>query len=156
MQEGYQVLDSIYRLSSNFAVSKMYPGVPEYINERGRGMYTYLTGSASWLLLTQLTEVYGVKGYYGDLLLEPKLIRTQFDAEGAASVETLFAGRMLEVVYRNPRQIDYGQYRIGAVKINGQQADLKMNGMGCLISRELLDVPEQGNLVIEVLLERIP
>lgn len=157
VQEGYQVLDSIYRLSSDFAVSKMYPGVPEYINERGRGMYTYLTGSASWLLLTQLTEVYGVKGYYGDLLLEPKLMRTQFDAEGAASVETLFAGRMLEVVYHNPQQIDYGQYRIGTVKINGQQADLKRNGMGCLISRELLDVlPEQGNLVIEVLLERIP
>ena len=33
---------------------------------RGRGAYAYLTGSASWLLLTLLTESFGVKGRLGD------------------------------------------------------------------------------------------
>ncbi|MNI44225.1 hypothetical protein D3C73_985910 [compost metagenome] len=47
VQEGFEVLDSIYRLSVDFDKSRMYPGVPEYINEKGRGLYTYLTGSAS-------------------------------------------------------------------------------------------------------------
>lgn len=44
-------------------------------------MYTYLTGSASWLLLTMVTEVFGVKGKLGDLLLQPKLVKEQFDSE---------------------------------------------------------------------------
>ena len=57
VREGYEVLQSIYDLSNDFERSRMYPGIPEYINEKGRGMYPYLTGSASWLLLTMLTEV---------------------------------------------------------------------------------------------------
>ncbi|MCD4685888.1 MAG: cellobiose phosphorylase, partial [Anaerolineae bacterium] len=69
---GHKVLDGIFRHCCNFAVSRIYPGIPEYINARGRGMYTYLTGSASWLLLTLTTEVFGVKGDLGDLALEPK------------------------------------------------------------------------------------
>ncbi|GJM76558.1 hypothetical protein HMSSN036_87740 [Paenibacillus macerans] len=92
VQEGFEVLDSIYRLSADFENSRIYPGVPEYINERGRGMYTYLTGSASWLLLTQLTEVYGVKGRFGDLRLEPKLVQAQFDGSGEAAVEPCSRG----------------------------------------------------------------
>ena len=80
VREGYQVLDGIYRHCQDFATSRMYPGLPEYISERGRGMYPYLTGSASWYLLTLLTEVFGVKGDLGDLVLAPKLVAAQFDS----------------------------------------------------------------------------
>ena len=31
-------------------------------------MYPYLTGAASWYMLTMVTEVFGVSGEYGDLL----------------------------------------------------------------------------------------
>lgn len=151
--EGKQVLDSVYRLSTNFEKSRMYPGIPEYINERGRGMYPYLTGSASWLLLTQLTEVYGVKGYYGDLHLEPKLVKSEFDEAGEASVETLFAGRKLNIVYSNPQHADYGQYRIASVQLNGQPLSLASKETGCLISRSILEaLPNQGLHRIDVTL----
>lgn len=51
----------------NFDNSRMFPGLPEYYDLSGRGMYAYLTGAASWYLLTMVTEVFGVKGVMGDL-----------------------------------------------------------------------------------------
>ncbi|AZK48182.1 GH36-type glycosyl hydrolase domain-containing protein [Paenibacillus lentus] len=155
VKEGYEVMDSIYRLSTDFELSRMYPGVPEYINEKGRGMYTFLTGSASWLLLTELTEVYGVKGSYGHLHLEPKLVKAQFDSEGKASVETLFADRMLHIVYRNTELLDYGQYRISSITINDQPVSFEAVGIGGLLHRSVLDVlPKEGTQRIEVVLEQ--
>lgn len=139
VKEGYKVLDSIYRLSTHFELSRMYPGIPEYINEKGRGMYTFLTGSASWLLLTELSEVYGVKGSYGDLHLEPKLVKEQFDGQGEAAVETLFADRMLHITYRNLQFLEYGQYRIGSITVNRSDVEIVPFGSGCLIQRSLLE-----------------
>lgn len=144
VQAGKQVLDSVYHLSADFERSRMYPGIPEYINERGRGMYTYLTGSASWLLLTLLTEVYGVKGDYGDLRLEPKLTAEQFDAAGEASVITSFAGRQLQIVYRNLQRAEYGDYRIGQVALNGVTLDSSSREGGCLIPRHVIEALPKG------------
>ncbi|MCM3702505.1 GH36-type glycosyl hydrolase domain-containing protein [Paenibacillus macerans] len=161
VQEGFEVLDSIYRLSADFENSRIYPGVPEYINERSRGMYTYLTGSASWLLLTQLTEVYGVKGRYGDLRLEPKLVQAQFNDTGEAAVETLFAGRMLRVVYRNPQRAEFGQYRVGSVSLDGQTLDRQTldgenAGTGCLIPRARIEaLPADGVHELIVMLDSL-
>ena len=62
VEEGFKVIDSLYSHCNKFEISRIYPGVPEYINSRGRGMYHYLTGSASWLILTVLAEMFGVKG----------------------------------------------------------------------------------------------
>lgn len=153
VKEGFDVLDSIYKLSADFEQSRMYPGIPEYINEKGRGMYTYLTGSASWLLLTQLTEVFGVKGYYGDLQLEPKLMKPQFDVDGKASVETLFAGRMLRLVYCNPQGADYGEYRIQSVTLNGESLPFVVSGEGCLIQRSTIEkLSEDGLHELEIVL----
>jgi cellobiose phosphorylase len=62
VKEGYKVLDTIYQHSIDLPSAKMYPGIPEYFDPKGRGMYQYLTGSASWLILTLVTEVFGIKG----------------------------------------------------------------------------------------------
>lgn len=153
VKAGKEVLDSVYRLSTDFANSRMYPGVPEYINERGRGMYTYLTGSASWLLLTLLTEVYGVKGHYGDLCIEPKLAREQFDANGEASVVTSFAGRKLHIVFRNPQGKDYGDYELKGVALGDAPLSYKPQGQGCVIPRsELAALADEAVHRIEITL----
>jgi cellobiose phosphorylase len=104
----------------NFPISRMYPGLPEYFNARGRGVYTYLTGSASWYLLTLLTQAFGVRGGLGDLALAPKLLREQFDAAGQASVRTRFADRQIRVIYENQDRLDYGECQIGRVCLAGQ------------------------------------
>ncbi|MFP4016284.1 MAG: GH36-type glycosyl hydrolase domain-containing protein, partial [Halanaerobiales bacterium] len=121
VKEGYKVWNTIYNHCLDFEKSRIYPGIPEYINERGRGLYSFLTGSASWLLLTMVTEIFGVKGHYGDLKLEPKLLREQFDNNGVASIGITFAGRKLEIEYLNEGLLDYGDYKIKSISIDRKQ-----------------------------------
>lgn len=149
--EGRKVLESLYQLSTDFEVSRMYPGIPEYINEAGRGMYPYLTGSASWLLLTMVTEVFGIKGKLGCLQLSPKLMKDQFDADNIASIQTIFADRMLKVSYRNVKGLEYGEYQITSLSINGTQVTLQRVSEGVVISRAYISsLQEDGVHNIEV------
>lgn len=120
VETGYKALDTLYRQSADLETSRIYPGVPEYFDGNGRGLYHYLTGSASWYLLTILTQVFGVKGNYGDMMLEPKLLAQQFDARGEAGVTSLFRGRMINVVYNNKDDAEYGEYAIAGCKIDGE------------------------------------
>ena len=138
VQEGWRVLEGIYEQSQDFAVSRMYPGIPEYFSARGRGMYPWLTGSASWYLLTLVNEAFGVKGQLGDLLLQPKLLASQFDEQGRAGVKALFAGRLVEVVYHNVDRLDYGSYEIIAVRIDDQAVEVDLRGDAASLSRAAL------------------
>ena len=128
VQEGFAVLDGIYRHSQDFGLCGIYPGIPEYVEPGGRGMYPYLTGSASWYLLTMLTEVLGIKGRLGDLVLEPKLVPEQFDVDGQASVLTLFAGRKLKVTYHNPDRLPWGAYTIAGIRLDGEEVSYAAPG----------------------------
>lgn len=123
VKEGYKVIDTLYRHGSDFEKSHIYPGIPEYFNQRGRGMYHYLTGAASWLMLTTLTEMFGVKGAYGKVKFEPKLLTEQFDAKGDIRVECVLMEKKLCVIYHNPKHLEYGTYKISEVTVNGQQQD---------------------------------
>ena len=151
VQEGWSVLDGIYRQCRNFERSRMYPGIPEYFNERGRGMYTYLTGSAAWYLFTMLTEVYGIKGELGDLVIEPKLTAAQFDAAGKAHVQTLFAGKSIEVVFENPERLDYGHYSIAELRVNGKNAALEDQACRARLQRSTLAaLPGQISITVRL------
>ena len=118
-KEGYKAINTLYKQSCDFAVSKIYPGIPEYFNDRGRGMYNYLTGAASWLMMTVITQVFGVRGEMGDLLFDPKLLQNQFDNEGNASLNLQFAGKDFCVQYHNLDKLDYDAYKIGTISVNG-------------------------------------
>jgi cellobiose phosphorylase len=144
VREGYKTLDGIYRHCCDFATSRIYPGIPEYINARGRGMYTYLTGSASWLLLTLVTQVFGVRGDLGDLVLEPKLLREQFDERGNAQITTLFAGRKLAVRYHNAAHLDHDEYALETVTIDNVAVPVRVTGNGVLIERSLIAALDPG------------
>lgn len=155
VREGWQVLDGIYQQSEDFANSRMYPGVPEYFSPRGRGMYPWLTGSASWYLLTLIIEAFGVRGQLGDLLLQPKLLAAQFDERGRAGVKMLFAGRALKIVYHNDERLDYGQYTITAVNLDGQPTIGELCGDSALLPRAaLLALPPDHLQRIDVILGR--
>jgi len=154
-REGYEVLSSIYHMSAATEQSKIYPGIPEYFNSAGRGMYHYLTGSASWFIVTLLEEVFGVKGYFGDLLLNPKFSLTQINELGQISVTTTFAEKRIKVTYLNARNLEYNKYSIQAITINGEKIDFRLIGKAAaLISRPALlkRAAKKANL-IEVTLE---
>jgi len=144
-KEGYEVINSIYQHCSDFERSRIYPGIPEYINERGRGLYHYLTGSASWLLLTEVTQVYGVRGKLGDLVLAPKLLKNQFDNEGNASIYTLFANIPLNVTYNNKENLEFGDYSIRKVIINGKEVDFKIKDGDAIIKRDIINKLSKDN-----------
>ena len=119
-RQGFEVLNSIYKMSLNTSQSKIYPCIPEYFNACGRGMYSYLTGSASWFILTVLTQVFGVRGEYGDLVIEPKLVAEQFKPKGTISINTSFAKKSIEVKFINPKMKDFGEYHISRINFNAK------------------------------------
>ncbi|MDD5255541.1 MAG: cellobiose phosphorylase, partial [Candidatus Omnitrophica bacterium] len=154
-KEGYGALESLFRLSTDTAHSKIYPCLPEYFNAEGRGMYSYLTGSASWFMFTLLTQAFGIRGEMGNLLIEPKLVKEQFARSATLRVRASFAGRNIEVRFYNPRRKDYGSYRICSVSVNGASAPGMLPAKSFTLSRarlKTLHKPARAN-IIELLLE---
>ena len=151
VQEGFKVINTLYSHCTNFEVSRIYPGVPEYINEKGRGMYNYLTGSASWLILTVLTEMFGVKGKMGDLAFEPKILLEQFNNENKASIEINFAERNLKIEYVMEVQKEYGDYSIGEIYINDKE--YKFNGQPVIERNVITSMCEGVQNTIKIILK---
>ncbi|MBQ7636479.1 MAG: cellobiose phosphorylase [Lachnospiraceae bacterium] len=50
-KEALKAVANLVKQSFDFEKSRVYPGIPEYFDINGRGMYPYLTGAASWMLL---------------------------------------------------------------------------------------------------------
>lgn len=154
VKDGFRVLDSVYQLSTAFETSKIYPGVPEYFNQKGRGMYHYLTGSASWLLFTLLNEVFGVKGDRGGLMLEPKLLSEQFDTSGEVKVFTVFQDRKLGITYCNPKKLDHGSYRIKKILVNNLAEDFQLDDTRVRLDQDFLktrlDTSSNHRIVVEL------
>ena len=132
VREGYRALQSLADTALDFQTSRIFPGIPEYFNADGRGMYHYLTGAASWYMLTVITEMFGVHGEGGDLVITPKLVREQFDERGEAAIDFSFAGKQFHAVIVNPAGKDFGAYR----------------APGTVLSREKINsLPESGNTI---------
>ena len=151
--QAFQILKYIYKQSTRFAISRMYPGIPEYFDDRGRGVYPYLTGSASWYIFALLTQAYGIRGDLGDLKLMPKLVAEQFNQSGETNIRTIFAARTFEVKYVNPELIEYGDYIIDRVLLNGKVLQSISHSYEVLIPRETiesLDPTKAHHITIEL------
>ncbi len=132
VREGYKALQTLADAALNFETGKICPGIPEYFNGQGRGMYHYLTGAASWYMMTVITQVFGVHGEGGDLVIEPKLVREQFDENGEAAIDFPFAGKRFRAVIVNPAGKDFGEYRAARTVLRRE---------------ELNSLPESGNVI---------
>ena len=70
-----------------------------------------------------------MKGNLGHLLLEPKLRPSQFGADGTACcIRGL--GKVLQIVYSNPKRLDYGSYTIQSVTLNGEKVQAAQSEAG--------------------------
>lgn len=136
---GRPVWAALYCAAADANRAKIFPCLPEYFNADGRGMYAYLTGSASWLVYLLLTQVYGVRGERGDLVLDPQLLPDEFDERHATRVRFSFAGRRFELEYRNRNKKTPAQYVVGSVVIDGTPAPISSRaGGGVILSRAYL------------------
>jgi len=149
VKEGYKAIKTLADTALRFETSKIYPGIPEYFNAEGRGLYHYLTGAASWYMLTMVTECFGVKGELGNLVLKPKLVAEQFDRKGKASITLVFAEKQFEVIYRNPKELDFGEYCIKTVHCDGKPVT-ERKGEGAVISRKTVNEMGEGIHRIEI------
>lgn len=150
-KEGQKVLELLYRQSTDFSVSRLLPGIPEYFDSCGQGMYPYLTGAASWYMLTLQTEVFGVHGVHGDLMLSPKLTAGQFNDNGTAAISCVGAGRHLRVRYENPKALDWGEYAVGTVMVGNRQ----FTGGGSSVTIPKNELPNNDD-VIEINVTLVP
>ncbi len=154
VKEGYYALNSLFKLATNTKISKIYPCLPEYFDLEGKGMYLYLTGSASWYVMTMLTEVFGFKGHFGDLVIEPKLVKDQFEHSEIISLSCYFAERRFSIIFHNPRKLDYEKYQIESVKITPVALKFKKDSpKKIMISRQdILKLSKTSHTSIEITL----
>jgi cellobiose phosphorylase len=152
-REARRVWHALYRLATNQPVAKIFPCLPEYFNLEGRGMYGYLTGSASWLIYVLLTQAYGIRGDWGDLVLDPQLTLEDFGAGHAVSIAAPFAGRRVDVTLINAARREAGQYAVSAVLAGAVKlpAIPRAEG-GVRISRRVLASLPPGRAALRVML----
>ena len=148
-KEGYEALNTLAEASLNFNTSRIYPGIPEYFNADGRGVYHYLTGAASWYLMTMVTMAFGVRGEYGDLRLDPQLDLAQFDEKNEASLGLVFAGRRILVTYHNPEKLEAGSYRVASATLDGEQIAFRENKL-CIPREKIAGLSEDNQHIITV------
>ena len=144
-REGYKVLNSIFMQSINTNVSRMYPGIPEYFDAKGRGMYPYLTGAASWFILTVQTQMYGVRGCEGNLVLNPKLLLEQFDAQGKTEITCGYHGKTVTVHYTNSFRREIGDYELTEVSVDGKLFECSNNY--CTIPAQFFEKYDNQKLI---------
>lgn len=101
VKEGARVFSSIRAMAMSDR-GLLPPVLPEYFNSEGRGLYLYLTGSASWYLYTLTQEVLGIKFLLGDLLIEPKLLPSDLPG-GYLEANLICNGKKLRVRYTRPK-----------------------------------------------------
>lgn len=148
VKEGFKALKTLADTALNFDISRIYPGIPEYFRADGRGMYQYLTGAASWFMMTMLTEVFGVRGEAGDLVLHPKLLACQFDTDGTASVAASFAGKRFTIVYRNRNHKEFGSYVIGSAACDGRKLPVGEESFLLIPRRDLIALSEDQHQIV--------
>ncbi|MFA5004586.1 MAG: cellobiose phosphorylase [Candidatus Omnitrophota bacterium] len=149
-ESAWRILDSLYKMASHTKTSKVYPCLPEYFDLDGRGMYAYLTGSASWFVLTLLTEAFGIKGEDGDLVIEPKLSAEQFERSSKISIQRVFAGRRICVNFFNPRRLAFGKYKLTKVILNSQLLPVPQAARAVFTREVVLNLPKSKPNTLDI------
>ena len=137
-KEGHKVLQALLDASMDFEKSTMYPGIPEYFDNEGHGLYAYLTGAASWYMLTMITEVFGVKGQCGNLTISPALMPEQYDQDGKAALTLDFAGRQFEILISNKEKKNPKETHIASALCDDMSMEIQK---GCaFLSKQTIEI----------------
>ena len=100
-------------------------------------------------MLTMVTEVFGVRGEMGELVIKPKLLKEQFDEAGKASIKFIFADKEFEVIYSNPKELTYGEYGIKNVIFDGLAVNVE-DETKVVLGRETIYEMDNSVHVIDV------
>ena len=70
-------------------------------------------------MLTVVTQMFGVRGEYGNLIINPKLLNCQFNDEGKAYISLTFGGTDLKIEIINKSRLEVGDYSVTKVEADG-------------------------------------
>ena len=119
-EEGHQILNDIFDLCLNSGTARIFPGIPSYFEPGDHGRYMYLTASPAWLLITIVTQVFGIRGEKGLLCINPKLHRDQFNMDGQAEFTSKFRGKPIKISFHNPKRLNWDEYVIDKILLDGK------------------------------------
>ncbi len=141
IREGSEVMHSIYAMATS-SRARIYPMIPEYFNNQGRGLYLYLTGSASWYAYTLMKEVLGIKFILGRIVFAPKLMSVNFRRD---SIEVSFnvRGKAIKATYIKKGRAS-GACALTQGFLNGRE--LPVDTVGLTIREQ--DLKEKHNTVM--------
>ncbi|MBS3821404.1 MAG: cellobiose phosphorylase, partial [Phycisphaerae bacterium] len=139
VNEAYEIFTDVFTMCHNSKISKIFPGIPSYFEMDGRGAYHYLTGSATWLMIAIVTQMYGIRGRRGDFVINPKLKVEQFGNSGQCTIQCNFRNRRMRVTYRNPQAVEWDSYAVKSVTVNGNKVSFNIDGPRATLSAESFD-----------------
>lgn len=84
-------------------------------------MYHYLTGAASWYMMTMMTEVFGVHGEAGDMVIRPKLLKEQFDENKTASIRMFLPEKSLLSAFKTGKGWNMGHTKSAELNVTVQR-----------------------------------
>jgi cellobiose phosphorylase len=70
-----------------------------------------------------LTQMFGFKGEYGELVIKPKLVKEQFGSDGKVKTCAFFLGKRIELTYINQYNMDYDEYKIINIRLNNNDVN---------------------------------
>ncbi|MDD5069182.1 MAG: cellobiose phosphorylase, partial [Candidatus Omnitrophica bacterium] len=146
-EQGYEIFNSIYQMASS-KTAKTYPIIPEYFNSDGRGLYLYLTGSASWYIYTLFEKVLGIEFVFGDLQISPRINSKNFTTS-TISVTFNYCQKLLTITFhKSPKSKTSKTLSVTAITLNGKAIDLQNNKI-ILTRSEITKIPAK-NLSIDI------
>ncbi len=141
IKEGFDVINSVYSMAVN-PHSGIYPVLPEYFNSQGRGMYLYLTGSASWYIYTIIEQVLGIKFVLGDILLDPKLCGDNFSKGSKIEVSFSLKNKPIKIIFLKNNKVNK-TYTIGRLLLNNKK--ISSDSRGFIIKEK--DLLRHNNII---------
>lgn len=149
--EGYQVLNDVFELCMDSGKARIFPGIPSYFEPGDHGRYMYLTASPAWLLITMVTQVFGIRGEKGLLCIHPKLCKEQFTNSGQIIFTSMFRSKPIQIIYQNPELLNWNEYRIKKILLNKKDITTGFN----INNGKGLCMPETYKLFEENIMNRI-
>ncbi|WP_238475929.1 hypothetical protein [Clostridium manihotivorum] len=86
-------------------------------------------------------------------MLQPKLVKAQFDCNFSAAAFTVFSGKKIHVKYENQDGLEYGDYRIAAATLDGSSLELKLVNGALIVEKKVIDelsIDEEHELVVQL------
>ena len=145
-KEGWKALKTLSDTALKFETSRIYPGIPEYFRADGRGVYHYLTGAASWYMLTMVTEAFGVHGKQVTLSFIQKVLQnnsTKMDVQ-VSQLNLL----IIQIHYDNPNQKDFGKYIIKKATCDSQEIDITDDAFAFITKADLANLSDEVHEIV--------